>query len=376
MKFLAFIFILILLPIIIPHALAETIEDKTGCETITINDKIYRPFRISMNHEPTTRKLIEDVRPSADSQLFIENPSATYLSFYGNDTGRYVITVKLEHSTTKEIPRQILIGYSSENSEIITSTLLYEGFSFCRIFDILVKDAPHIFTEDEILEKAGEITKEKFTQIDQRIVSLQEKTVVSTNISGTVSILSILIIVGIIVAGGLQRRTEKKMKQEFKLATNDLHSAKNAVKVMEMHRTIETEEKMDKLARTATTEIRNALSDFMLTIQLYKQKMPISEKTRHIISDITHEKVNKKIEEGIKGLEQAKELGKKIVAPIKEFLKTETKDLSYWKNYFKTYSIEKLNEAYKDTYDSLLKEHTDEKRLVLQALYELLREKL
>ena len=228
-------------------------EGLGNCELVVLEERMYVPMRIELFHEPVTNQIIETASQDPMSELFFEK-SESRLGLITNSTDYFTIKVVLDYESKEDVPRDVGYTYQSENYIIERGTWKHEGFEFCKVFQVNTSVAPHIPTASEILDIAGEITKEKF---DRVTLSLNENTdltyifvLVILIFCGVMTIMILLLMVARFRDTRKANRLKVEQAREYKEAKDQLDKAVTLTKVMlEQNRVINSKfnEKVDEM---------------------------------------------------------------------------------------------------------------------------------
>ena len=228
-------------------------EGMGNCELVVLEERMYVPMRIELFHEPVTNQIIETASQDPMSELFFEK-SESRLGLITNSTDYFTIKVVLDYESKEDVPRDVGYTYQSENYIIERGTWKHEGFEFCKVFQVNTSVAPHIPTASEILDIAGEITKEKF---DRVTLSLNENTdltyifvLVILIFCGVMTIMILLLMVARFRDTRKANRLKVEQAREYKEAKDQLDKAVTLTKVMlEQNRVINSKfnEKVDEM---------------------------------------------------------------------------------------------------------------------------------
>ena len=268
-----------------------------------------------MFHEPVTNQIIETASQDPMSELFFEK-SESRLGLITNSTDYFTIKVVLDYESKEDVPRDVGYKYQSENYIIERGTWKHEGFEFCKVFLVNTSVAPHIPSASEILDFAGEITKEKF---DRVTLSLNENTdltyifvLVILIFCGVMTIMILLLMVARFRDTRKANRLKAEQAKEYLEAKEQLEKAVAMSNVMiEQNRIINSkfEDNVDKLkeqfekalARYTDTILAN-LSTILHVKAQVEQKEPesLSSKVMSAVKENIPKSKDKSIDEMIK----------------------------------------------------------------------------
>jgi len=228
-------------------------EGMGNCELVVLEERMYVPMRIELFHEPVTNQIIETSSQDPMSELFFEK-SESRLGLITNSTDYFTIKVVLDYESKEDIPRDVGYTYQSENYIIERGTWKHEGFEFCKVFQLNTSVAPYIPSATEILDIAGEITKQEFNRVT---LSLNENTdliyafvLVILIFSGLIIVMMMLLLVARFRDTRKSKRLMAEQAREYKEAKDQLDKAVTLTKVMlEQNRVINSKfnEKVDEM---------------------------------------------------------------------------------------------------------------------------------
>ena len=254
-------------------------EGMGNCELVVLEERMYVPMRIELFHEPVTNQIIETASQDPMSELFFEK-SESRLGLITNSTDYFTIKVVLDYESKEDVPRDVGYTYQSENYIIERGTWKHEGFEFCKVFQVNTSVAPHIPTASEILDIAGEITKEKF---DRVTLSLNENTdltyifvLVILIFCGVMTIMILLLMVARFRDTRKANRLKVEQAREYKEAKDQLDKAVTLTKVMlEQNRVINSKfnEKVDEMVERLEKSLAR-FSDGIHNCLLYTSPSP------------------------------------------------------------------------------------------------------
>lgn len=213
-----------------PELMMEQMEREGmgNCELVVLEERMYVPVRIELFHEPVTNQIIETSSQDPQSELFFEK-SESRLGLITNSTDYFTIKILLDYASREDVPRDVGYSFQSENYIVERGTWKHEGYEFCKVFQVNTSVAPHIPTASEILDIAGEITKEKF---DRVTISINENTdliylfvMTSLIFSGLIIIMMMLLLVARYRDTKKANILKAEQAREYKSAKSELDKA-------------------------------------------------------------------------------------------------------------------------------------------------------
>ena len=368
-------------------ATAQIFEDLDyeRCEVTKLHDYIYIPFGITVTHDPAIAQKIIDYHPNnPTAQLgkqVPENPSndptqATWITLTSNSTSNWYIQLSLDYlESSEEKPRKVIIDYKSNGIPVFIEMLSHTGKSWCRIFEVTSKIAPHYPTVEETLAIAGEIDRGDRNELKFLI---DENTGSVKGFSSTQTLFTLVLIV-ILVVIALQLRGSGKDKQQLRARERQLNKDQGDfiqfANTMEMAREIRFSDmlgKYDKL-RTQFIDAIGIAMNLPDIIKKYRQNddKPVAEPTEKekLITEVLKEepKPEQQEEKGVLGfLKKDKEsfnLDEEIEKLCKEYKNKEK------------YNEDKLIGIFNSNYNTALKNTNSPERAKVEAVSKVLKER-
>lgn len=211
--------IILLTSTVIPFAFGQTTPEEEGCIVKQFKENAYAPFRIIQTGDPAIRNSVEDQHQDPNSRWhmdraeFQDEGSPTTINFFTDSIDDWKWTVRSEYKTEATEPRPITIHYQSNNLEFQSETFYRTGFDFCIIYYVQVREAPHIFTEEEILETADKIQEENFAVVGTQINSLVKEVTATKNSNNVVNAIAVILVLVLILTNAMQSRGNKALKK-------------------------------------------------------------------------------------------------------------------------------------------------------------------
>ena len=240
MKFLILLFVPLL--IIPASAFAQSIDiDYDNCMVVASPDVFYWPFEVVTRHDPAIAQRITDKHANApNAQLAIDKPQtdkaeeATWISFKNsaNQTANWEVQLDLEYLSETTEDREIIVEIYSNNKNVQNLKLFQDGKNFCIVYNLIVSNPPHNWTDEEILQVSAQLTKDEFTSITKEIA--KNNVVIGDN--SRFDNIQTLVLGGLAVAiivGGWKARD--RIKVENKLIRYEREQLEEARLTLEMN---------------------------------------------------------------------------------------------------------------------------------------------
>ncbi len=176
---IVFVILIALIMLIPATAFAQTIDiNYDECTVISAPSGFYWPFEVVTRHDPAIAQRITDKHANApNAQLAIEKPQtdkaedATWISFKNsaNQTANWEIQLDLEYLSETVEDREIIIEMYSNNQKVANHKLFQDGKNFCIVYNLIVSNPPHDWTDEEILQVSSQLTKDEFSAVQKEI---------------------------------------------------------------------------------------------------------------------------------------------------------------------------------------------------------------
>lgn len=193
--------------------------EEQGCIVVQVKERAYAPFRIIMQGDPATRNSIEDFHSDTASRWhmdraeFSSGDSPTTVNFFTESVDDWKWVVRSEYKIEAVEPRPVTVSFQADNVEFMSQTFYRTGHDFCIVFFVAVREAPHIFTEEEILETADKIQEENFEVVGSQINALVREVTATKNSNNVVNAIAVILVLVLIMTNALQSRGNKQLKR-------------------------------------------------------------------------------------------------------------------------------------------------------------------
>lgn len=291
-------------------------QEEQGCIVIQVKEKAYAPFRIIMQGDPATRNSIEDFHSDTKSRWhmdraeFQSGDSPTTVNFFTESVDDWKWVVRSEYKIEAVEPRPVTVSFQADNVEFMSQTFYRTGHDFCIVFFVAVREAPHIFTEEEILETADKIQEENFEVVGSQINALVREVTATKNSNNVVNAIAVVLVLVLIMTNALQSRGNKQLKRGMNQERQLLSGERSRTMLQMKQNKIDN----DKWRADSQTKLNNLVNFIEVTM---RQVLFDNKDVEPIAKELSPEE--KKIEEDNEEYEnQFKDLGKQDPLHLEE----------------------------------------------------------
>lgn len=237
-----YLFALLIIPLLVPaNAYAQIEIDYDNCVVMSAPENFYWPFEVITRHDPAIAQRITDRHVNApNAQIAIDKPQsdkaedATWVSFKNsaNVTANWEVQVDLEYMSETQEDREVMIEMYSNNKRIANHKIMQDGKSFCIVYNLVVSNPPHDWTDEEILEVSSALTNDEFKATQKEMKKNTEAIENNTRFDNVQTAVLAGLAVAIIVGGWKAR---DRIKVENKLLRYEREQLEEARMNLEMN---------------------------------------------------------------------------------------------------------------------------------------------
>ncbi len=140
---------------------ALSTEENENCEYISIQDGVDTPMRFSLTYE-STPNVIPSVKGTDPQSLFASDFNNEGFFFATNSTDLFTIKIDIDYDDPSAKSRNYLYEiFTNDNMVKQVGNWQSDRNSFCKIIELNTAPAPHIMTDEEIIQTIAEYEKEQ-----------------------------------------------------------------------------------------------------------------------------------------------------------------------------------------------------------------------
>ena len=327
----------------VENALAR--DENKNCEYLSIQDGVDTPIRFAMNFPSTPNVTPEITATDAQSQFASDFTNEGFF-FSTNATDLFTIRLNIDYENPDSSPRNFFyelfvgggflkqVGNWQENTQ-----------SFCKIIELNARPAPHILSDDEIIETIAGYEKIQHTETQRLINAILDLIAIIVVAGVTTSLTFIVIMVFMKMSKSKDSKEAIYVSQQFSKQTDNFRDTMGYVKKMSEYGDI----KVDYIV----SKIEGYLKDVMWGMKLHNKTVKESAFKVHPILTVKEEE---KVTEGMGFLDKAKE----VITDQLEMTKKKA-DTTEEKLYaeFNEMTDEQVNKEYEKMYKSISKYNSD-----------------
>ena len=327
----------------VENALAR--DENKNCEYLSIQDGVDTPIRFAMNFPSTPNVTPEITATDAQSQFASDFTNEGFF-FSTNATDLFTIRLNIDYENPDSSPRNFFyelfvgggflkqVGNWQENTQ-----------SFCKIIELNARPAPHILSDEEIIETIAGYEKIQHTETQRLINAILDLIAIIVVAGVTTSLTFIVIMVFMKMSKSKDSKEAIYVSQQFSKQTDNFRDTMGYVKKMSEYGDI----KVDYIV----SKIEGYLKDVMWGMKLHNKTVKESAFKVHPIPTVKEEE---KVTEGMGFLDKAKE----VITDQLEITKKKA-DTTEEKLYaeFNEMTDEQVNKEYEKMYKSISKYNSD-----------------
>ena len=140
---------------------ALSTEENENCEYISIQDGVDTPMRFSLTYE-STPNVIPSVKGTDPQSLFASDFNNEGFFFATNSTDLFTIEINIDYDDPSSKSRNYLYEiFTNDNMVKQVGNWQSDRNSFCKIIELNTSPAPHIMTDEEIIDTIAEYEREQ-----------------------------------------------------------------------------------------------------------------------------------------------------------------------------------------------------------------------
>ena len=140
---------------------ALSTDENENCEYLSIQDGIDTPMRFTLTY-PSTPNVIPSIKGTDPQSLFASDFNNQGFFFATNSTDLFTIEIHIDYDSTSNVSRNFLYEiFTNDNMMNQVGNWNTDRNSFCKIIELNTAPAPHIMTDEEIINTIAGYEKEQ-----------------------------------------------------------------------------------------------------------------------------------------------------------------------------------------------------------------------
>ena len=140
---------------------ALSTDENENCEYLSIQDGVDTPMRFTLTY-PSTPNVIPSVKGTDPQSLFASDFNNEGFFFATNSTDLFTIEIHIDYDSTSNESRNFLYEiFTNDNMVNQVGNWHTDRNNFCKIIELNTAPAPHIMTDEEIIDTIAEYEREQ-----------------------------------------------------------------------------------------------------------------------------------------------------------------------------------------------------------------------
>lgn len=267
-----------------------TLEDladagNPNCEVLQINEFLYAPVRLELEHEKATTKVPDiKARDPASEPQYEARPDA-FIFETGNFTDSYEFEIIWDYDVPSEAPKQVFYRiFTAEDILTFEGNWVSTDNQFCRVFSFKVEAQPQFPTAEEINEANRDSFREILGSIVVEVGSVGSVVIILFIISlSTATFVGIALIINWHNIRKIKYSVSEPMKKYKEIAKRFTHLIENLQ--MLSHGMAQDKTETMEMVKMAINDLKFAQNDIVLQSEQFK-----NARTEQIEQEIKTEK--------------------------------------------------------------------------------------
>ncbi len=140
---------------------AISTDENENCEYLSIQDGVDTPMRFTMTYD-STPNVVPSIKGTDPQSLFASDFNNEGFFFATNSTDLFTIEIHIDYDTQSSQSRNFLYEiFTNDNMVKQVGNWQTDRNSFCKIIELNTAPAPHIMTDEEVIEVIAGYEKEQ-----------------------------------------------------------------------------------------------------------------------------------------------------------------------------------------------------------------------
>lgn len=266
--------------VILPHANAQQstrkilqdlqAEGRSNCEVWQINNFLYKPVRINIVHQPVDNHKVS-ISTEGGGEAFWDGSKETF-QLVAKDTDRYTAEIVLDYEFKHDEPRQVFYQvFAQDRILVMEGNWVHEGFTFCKIIDFWIEEAPTELTPEEIVEINNQFNSEFRKEVAQQNTTVETGLLVVAIIIAVIGILSTTYFIIIIISQRSMARVSKKPAKKLQDMIESVRKLADVMRLQTKYNMTTDKDMKEKLIQ----KVDNSLRDLAIMTAGTQQKIEL-----------------------------------------------------------------------------------------------------
>ena len=231
-------------------------EGRSNCEVWQINNFLYKPVRINIVHQPVDKHIVS-IKSEGGGEVFWDGSKESF-QLVARDTDRYTAEIVLDYEVKHEEPRQVFYQVFAEGRTLVMEgNWVHEGFTFCKIIDFFIEEAPRELTPVEIQEINNQFNSEFRKEVASQNTTVETALLIDSIILIVVAILITVYFMIIIISQRAMAIVSRKPAKKLNQMIDAVRKLAEVMRLQSQYNMTTDKEMKEKLIKNVDDRLRD-----------------------------------------------------------------------------------------------------------------------
>ena len=231
-------------------------EGRSNCEVWQINNFLYKPVRINIVHQPVDKHIVS-IKSEGGGEVFWDGSKESF-QLVARDTDRYAAEIVLDYEVKHEAPRQVFYQVFAEGRNLVMEgNWVHEGFTFCKIIDFFIEEAPRELTPVEIQEINNQFNSEFRKEVASQNTTVETALLIDSIILIVVAILITVYFMIIIISQRAMAIVSRKPAKKLNQMIDAVRKLAEVMRLQSQYNMTTDKEMKEKLIKNVDDRLRD-----------------------------------------------------------------------------------------------------------------------
>ena len=231
-------------------------EGRSNCEVWQINNFLYKPVRINIVHQPVDKHIVS-IKSEGGGEAFWDGSKESF-QLVARDTDRYTAEIVLDYELKHEEPRQVFYQVFAEGRTLVMEgNWVHEGFTFCKIIDFFIEEAPRELTPVEIQEINNQFNSEFRKEVASQNTTVETALLIDSIILIVVAILITVYFMIIIISQRAMAIVSRKPAKKLNQMIDAVRKLAEVMRLQSQYNMTTDKEMKEKLIKNVDDRLRD-----------------------------------------------------------------------------------------------------------------------
>jgi len=245
-------------------------EGRSNCEVWQINKFLYKTVRINIVHQPVDNHQVS-ISSEGGGEVFWDGSKETF-QLVARDTDRYTAEIVLDYEFKHDEPRQVFYQvFAQDRILVMEGNWVHEGFTFCKIIDFWIEEAPTELSPEEIVEINNQFNSEFRREVAKQNTTVETALLIVGVTIVVIGIISTVYFMIIIISQRSMARVSKKPAKKLQDMIVSVRKLADVMRLQSQYNMTTDKEMKEKLIQ----KVDNSLKDLAIMTAGTQQKIQL-----------------------------------------------------------------------------------------------------